>query len=71
VIVTVVMILSMVVIDRCRFRVSDARELKGVIDPVLSVDHAMRLQGDHDDHPETGAYETSKVRHDKSPIFAA
>jgi len=55
-------VVIMIVVDRAGFGIGYARELQAVFDAMLGVDHAMRLQRDHDGHAETDAEEAERLR---------
>lgn len=65
-----IMLVVVIVIDRGGLGIRCARELQAVFDAMLGVDHAMRLQRDHDGHAEAYAKEAERLRQYKSPIFA-
>ena len=61
-VVFVAMIGLVVVVDHGRLRIGHGRELQAVFDAMLGVDHAMRLQRDHDGHAETDAEVAEQLR---------
>ena len=52
----------MIVVDRAGFGIGHAGELQAVFDAMMAVDHAMRLQRDHDGHAEADAEGAERLR---------
>ncbi|WP_425987470.1 hypothetical protein [Brevundimonas sp. TWP2-3-2] len=64
------LIMLVIVVDRGGLGIGYRGELKAVFNAMPGVDHAMRLQRDHDGHAEADAEEAEQLRQEKSPIFA-
>ncbi len=64
------LIMLVIVVDRGGLGIGYGGELQAVLNAMAGVDHAMRLQRDHDGHAEADAEEAERVRQEKSLIFA-
>ena len=64
------LIMLVIVVDRGGLGIGYPGELQAVFNAMPGVDHAMRLQRDHDGHAEADAEEAERLRQDKSPYFA-